>query len=87
MKHFHYPDGRVLGAPDATAGGNATIGRHTGPIVNPRPYGYAHDSRMLNLPMQPQDVNFTPSRYDVVINPPEHHGVTNRNPGLLVLAV
>ena len=86
MSHFHYPDGRVLGTPDWNDGNTATIGGHNGPIVNPKPYGYAHQSRFSNLPLQPQDPGFTPSHEDVVIEPQEPHRHRNPFPHMLVLS-
>ena len=91
MKHFHYPDGRVLGKPDNAdvslrEGDVITIGNHTGPVVHPKPYGNV-DNRTINLPLQPQDPDFYPSREDVLIEPPEHHGVANPYPTLLLLVV
>ena len=80
MSHFHYPDGRVLGKPDSKNGDTAKISSHEGRVVNAKPYGYAHASPHSNLPLQPQDPGFSPSRDDVVIKPPQHHGIRNPYP-------
>lgn len=87
MRHFHYPDGRVLGAPHHSNGEIATIGRHTGTVIKRRPYGWAHDAGIANLPTQPQDPNFTPGRNDILIQPTEHHAVQNPHPRMLLLDI
>ena len=92
MSHFHYPGGRILGEPDDAharpeKGDIVTIGRHTGAVVNARPYGYAHEISTIHLPLQPQDPYFSASRRDVVILPKEHHGKRNPYPHMLVLSV
>ena len=91
MKHFHYPDGRILGLPNDSGcnpdeGDVITIGRHTGPVVHPKPYGNVN-KKTANLPRQPQDPGFRPTYRDVLIEPPEHHGVANPYPTLLLLVV
>ena len=87
MPHFHYPDGNVLGKPDHQEGSVAIIGAHRGEIVNATPYGRAHKSSRSNLPLQPQDPGFSPSREDVLIKPYEPHGHINPHPHMLVLSV
>ena len=87
MPHFHYPDGRVLGKPDSKEGNVASIGGHRRPIVNAAPYDDAHQSSLSNLPLQPQDADFSPTREDVVIEPYEPHRHINQQPDQLVVAV
>ena len=52
-------------------------------VVNNRPYGMSHDYPTVNLPPEPQDPSFLPSRDDVVIKPDVPHNHINPSPTLL----